>query len=467
MWPWRPLSVRTRLTLWYTGILLGILVVVSALSYSLLRWSLFQDLDTSLLTVAQVIEDTGFAGAETFGARSESELQDILGPEFYDKFLQLVDPEGRAAVRSRHLRDRDLPLTSVARANAVHGQRTFETLVLPGREQVRVLTMPIRGNGPPQIVQVGISLQRVERALARYLQTLLVLIPLGLGLAAAGGALIARVALSPVDTMSRTALRITGEDLSQRLPLRGTGDELDHLAGTLNAMLARVEGSFLQMRRFAADAAHELRTPLTALKGGIEVALRAERPVNEYRRVLTSSLEEVDRLVRLAEDLLLLSRLASDGRPPRARVDLEPILADVFELGVVLGQPRGVSVRLRDSAPVAVLGDAAAIRRAFRNLVENAVKYTPAGGKVELALERRDGDADLVVSDTGVGMQPEDHERIFEPFVRLDAARARDTGGAGLGLAIARSIVVSHGGTLTVESAPGAGSTFTISLPLA
>lgn len=465
-WRGLPLSVRTRLTLWYTGILLAILIVVCTLSYSLLRWSLMQDLDTSLLTVAQVIEDTGWAGGELFGGRVETELQDILGPEFYDKFLQLVDPERRSAVRSGHLRDRDLPLSSSARTNAAHGRRTFETLWLPGHERVRVLTMPLRRAGPPQIIQVGISLRRVERALARYFQTLLVLIPLGVGLAAAGGALIARVALRPVDTMSRTARRMPGVDLSQRLPLRGTGDELDHLAETLNAMLARVEESFQHIRRFAADAAHELRTPLTALKGGIEVALRAERPAEEYRRVLSSSLEEVERLVRLAEDLLLLSRLASDARAPRSRVDLEPIVGDVFDLGVVLGQPRGVSVRLRDSAPAIVVADAAALRRALRNLVENAVKYTPAGGKVELALERRDHEAALIVADTGVGMRPEDRDHIFEPFVRLDAARARDTGGVGLGLAITRSIVTSHGGRLTVESAPGSGSTFTIHLPL-
>jgi signal transduction histidine kinase len=221
------------------------------------------------------------------------------------------------------------------------------------------------------------------------------------------------------------------------------------------------------MRRFTADAAHELRTPLTALRGGIEVALRGERSAEEYRRVLQSSLEDVVRLIRLAEDLLLLSRVSGGAPLPRAPVALEPLLGEVCSIAAQIGSERGVAVRLAESAPATVMGDALALRRALMKLVENAVAYTPAGGKVELALRCEAGWASLAVSDTGAGMEPADLERIFEPFVRLEAARVRDTGGAGLGLAIARSIVAAHGGTLGAVSTPGAGSTFTIRLPLA
>src|SRR5438128_783192 len=303
--------------------------------------------------------------------------------------------------------------------------------------------------------------------IGRHLETLLVLIPLGLTLAAAGGAVIARSVLRPVDTMSRTARRISGEDLHERLPRRETGDELDHLAETLNAMLARLEATFAQMRRFTADAAHELRTPLTALKGTIEVALRTERSGEEYRRVLASSLEDVERLVRLAEDLLLLSRLSVPASASRERVELEPLLDEIADIAGRVADERGVVVGVKERAPAAVMGDAIALRRAVMKLVENAVKYTPRGGRAELALRVADGWAEIAVSDTGVGMDPADLERIFEPFVRLDAARTRDTAGAGLGLPIARSIVTAHGGTLGAESTPGAGSTFTIRLPLA
>jgi heavy metal sensor kinase len=327
--------------------------------------------------------------------------------------------------------------------------------------------MPVvRGGRIANIVQVGISLQRSEGALRRYLDTLVVLIPLGVALAAVGGAVIARAALGPVDQMAAAARRITAEDLHQRIALTGTGDELDRLAETLNGMLARLDEAFGQMRRFAADAAHELRTPLTALKGGIEVALRASRSPQEYRGVLASSLEEVDRLIRVAEDLLLLSRAAAGLGTPRPRIDLEPLLLEVLDVGARLAQGTGVHVQLGDVAPAAVHADAGALGRAMRNLVENALKYTPAGGKVELFLRTANGEAVIAVQDTGIGIAPADAERIFEPFVRLDAARARETGGTGLGLAIARSIVHAHGGTLTLESEPGAGSRFTIRLPL-
>jgi heavy metal sensor kinase len=267
--------------------------------------------------------------------------------------------------------------------------------------------------------------------------------------------------------MSATARRLTAEDLAQRVPRRGSGDELDRLAETLNAMLARLEATFAQMRRFAADAAHELRTPLTALQGSIEVALRAERSPEEYRRVLVSSLEDIERLRRVAEDLLLLSRATAGLEVPRQAVELEPLVLDVLDLGVQLAQGTGVTVRAKELAPLTVHGEEVALRRALTNLVENAVKYTPPGGAVELALARAEGAAVVSVTDTGIGIAAGDTERIFEPFVRLDAARARDTGGTGLGLAIARSIVAAHEGTITVESAPGAGSRFAIRLPLA
>ncbi|HET7341418.1 MAG TPA: ATP-binding protein, partial [Methylomirabilota bacterium] len=282
---------------------------------------------------------------------------------------------------------------------------------------------------------------------------------------AAGGRVMARAALKPVDEMSRAARRIDAEALTRRIAVRGTGDELDRLAATLNGMLARLENTFGEMRRFSADAAHELRTPLTALKGTLEVALRADRNVAEYREALVSALEEVDRLVRLAEDLLLLSRSTAGPESPPARVDLEPLVLDVADVGARLAKDHGVTVRVGPMAPAAVLGDAGALRRALLNLVENGIKYTPAGGRVELSVAVADAEAVLAVEDTGPGVDEADAERIFEPFVRLDAARARETGGSGLGLAIARSIVIAHRGTLGVERAAGGGARFTMRLP--
>src|SRR5262249_29134950 len=310
-----------------------------------------------------------------------------------------------------------LPLSAVAHENAQRGKPTFETLRF-GARQMRLVTLPVLHKGrPPEVVQVAGSLARSQRALRRYLETLVILVPLGLWLAAEGGALGARKAPAPVDRMSRTARRITAEDLSRRLELRGTGDELDRLADTLNEMLGRLEGAFEAMRRFSADAAHELRTPLTALKGGLEVALRAERSPDEYRRVLTGSLEEVERLVRLAEDLLALSRAASTPEARRDAVDLEPLALDLLDVGARLAAGTGIAVRLNEAAPAVVRGAADALRRAALNLVENAIKYTPRGGSVEISVVHDRDTVLLVVEDTGPGVPDADAERIFEPFV--------------------------------------------------
>ena len=461
----RSLSIRTRLTLWYSAVLLGILLVVGSLSYSVLRWTLMQDLDSSLLTVAQVMHDVR-ADDESPGSGIDELIRELLGPVFDERFVQFLDPDGQPRSRmAPRRRAPTLPLTRVAQANAMRGVRTLET-VEQGPEEMRVLTLPIVERGRVvRIIQVGSSLDRPRGVLRRYLQTLVILIPLGVGLAAAGGAVIARKALRPVDEMAAAARRITAEDLDQRIARQNTDDELDRLAATLNGMLARLDEAFRQMRRFAADAAHELRTPLTALKGGIEVSLRQARTADEYRRVLESSLEDVDRLITVAEDLLMLSRAAAGPETPRPAIDLEPLVLEALETGTRLAQRTGVHVMVGHVEPAVVRGDAAALGRAMRNLVENAVKYTPADGKVVLTLRVADGCAVFAVEDSGIGIAPEDRERIFEPFVRVDSARARDTGGSGLGLAIARSIIVAHGGTLTVDSEVGAGSRFTITLP--
>ncbi|HEV8615866.1 MAG TPA: ATP-binding protein [Methylomirabilota bacterium] len=465
----RPLSIRTRLTLWYTSVLLSILLVISTVSYSILAWNLEQEMDASLLTVAHVLRDTGEADAEGRGG-PEAALRDILGPEFYDKFFQLVDPQGALGYRSSQLRNSELPLSARARDAARHGRPTFETVTVAGGRSVRMVTLPVTRDGQlTQLVQVGIDRHRTERTLSRYVRTLVVLVPIGVALAAIGGALSARVALAPVNAISRAARRITAQGLARRIRRRGTDDELDQLSDTLNAMLARLEDAFSEMRRFTADAAHELRSPLTALKGGLEVALRTERTPEEYRQALASALEDVERLIQLAEDLLLLSRSRAGpgAEGAGARVELGSLVLDVFDVGLRLAAGRGVSIRAGEITPLVAHGDALGLRRALTNLVDNAVKYTPAGGTVEVSLQKDGEHATITVEDTGPGVDPPDAERIFQPFVRLDAARARDTGGAGLGLTIARAIAFAHGGTLTLEPRPDAtGSRFVMRLPL-
>ena len=463
----RPLSIRTRLTLWYGALLLAILAGMGVLSYRVLAWSLVRDVDVSIRAVAEVIRATGQARTSFLINPAPEELREILGSRFLDTFFQLLDPEGEPGRRSLRLSG-PLPLSADAKRNAALGRETFETVVLPPEEHVRLVTLPVRREGRPAgLVQVGMSLTAVDAALFRYLQILLALLPIGLALAVAGGAWIARRALAPVRAMARQAREITAENLTRRVPRRGAEDELDYLADTLNVVLARLEAAFAELRRFTADAAHELRTPLTALKGGLEVALRHPRSAEAYERTLRGSLDEVNWLIRLAEDLLLLSRATAGAGLARARVELEPLLLDGLDVGLRLADGTGVMVGAGAVERAAVLGDAPALRRLLLILVENAVKYTPEGGLVELSLTRAGDEVCLAVRDTGIGIDRADAARVFEPFVRLDDARSRETGGAGLGLAIARSIAVAHGGRITLDSAPKEGSVFTVHLPAA
>ena len=275
----RPLSIRARLTLWYTGVLLAILAVVSVLSYSFLRWSLLQQVDASLASVAQIVRETDERGAG--GSEVDRAIRELLGPGFSDRYYQFLDPEGRSRFRSGPP-VMTLPLSPEARLNATQGRRTFETLDDPRGGPMRLLTVPVLREGRRvEIIQVSAPLAQLYDALSGYLTTLFTLVPVAVALAAAGGFVVTRRALNPVRDMSRTARQITAEDLGRRLGRRGAEDEIDHLADTLNAMLAGLEAAFAQARRFSADAAHELRTPLTALQGEIEVALRTERTSEE------------------------------------------------------------------------------------------------------------------------------------------------------------------------------------------
>jgi signal transduction histidine kinase len=296
--------------------------------------------------------------------------------------------------------------------------------------------------------------------------------------------------------MTQAARRIEAERLAERLEGAEADDELGRLARTLNEMLARLEAGFAQVRRFSADASHELRTPLTILKGEIEVALRSAREPAEYEKILASALEEVERMARLVDDLLMLSRADAGAlRWDRELVELDRLVEEVAKQGEVLGRGREIQVAIQSLEPLIAHGDEQRLRQLLLNLVGNAVKYTPPAGRVTLSLRRVGGESDgpptssleavpnrpigqlancppiewaeIAVSDTGVGIPPEALPRIFERFYRVDGARSREAGGTGLGLCIAKTIAEAHGGTIRVQSAPGVGSTFTVLLPLA
>jgi heavy metal sensor kinase len=266
--------------------------------------------------------------------------------------------------------------------------------------------------------------------------------------------------------MTQTAKLISGEQLEERLQESGSGDELDRLAKTINDMLGRLDDTFHQMRQFSADASHELQTPLTILKGEMEVALRLQRSPEEYQRVLKSGLEEIDRINHLVEGLLLLARadagvLRLDYQP----VELNKLLQEICEQMKIVAEEHSINLHLSLREPVSVRADREHLRRLLLNLVDNAIKYTPAGGKVTLSFHADNDWVSLMISDTGIGLSKNELQRIFSRFHRATETRSRNEKGVGLGLSIARSIVEAHGGRINVESTPGQGSTFTIQLP--
>jgi heavy metal sensor kinase len=329
-----------------------------------------------------------------------------------------------------------------------------------------MLTLPVIERGRIiHLVQVAMPLESAEAARSQFIFILLGLTPLALGGAAAGGWFLARRALTPVDTMVEAARKIEAEDLSLRLTTMDSHDELDRLAAVLNDMLARLERSFTAVRHFSADAAHELRTPLTILKGEIEVTLQASRSEEEYRQILTSCLEEVDRLSALVQDLLFLARSDSGNvTVTDTPVDLSAIFTEVTQPLRALAESASLTLTAPSPLPLWVNGNASMLFRLIFNLGENAIKYTPAGGTVALQLTQDGSTAVLQVQDTGPGIPPADQARIFDRFYRGDPARSR--GGTGLGLALVRSIVSLHKGQIAVDSEVDKGTCFRVTLPL-
>jgi two-component system OmpR family sensor kinase len=465
----RPRSIHARLTLWYTSLLTITVLILGAIAYGLLGYSLAHDVDTALQGVAQTLAEHSSTGRPPpLPADIDALFRRFLGIFPWDRYVERRDPWGGQERRAPTARSQELPLSDNALKRAAEGLSTFETVQDLGRYPVRVLTWPVREAGRvTSVLQVGMSLESVSAARRRFLLVMAAVLPLGLLSAGGGGWLLARRALKPVDRMTEAARRISAEHLEERLETSGTDDELDRLANTLNDMFGRLDAAFRQIRQFSADASHELQTPLTILKGELEVALRSPRSPEEYRRVLTSALEESERLAHLVEGLLLLARAdAGVLRMDRLPMELVPLVADVCEQVRILAEAHAVALELGPVEAMAIEGDEAQLRRLLLNLVDNAIKYTPPGGRITLTLQRGGGWALLRVSDTGVGLPPEERERIFQRFYRATKTHVRDEGGAGLGLCIAQSIAEAHGGRIQVESSPGHGSTFTVLLPL-
>jgi heavy metal sensor kinase len=466
---WIP-SIRARLTLWYTGLLTVTLLLLGGVTYGLMVRSLDRDVDNALRNIAQVLSvQVRKEAAAMFPTNIDDVFRRFFGFSPHDRYVQMLDPRGQHDPRLPPRSTQKLPFSPQAQANVRRGLPTFETIDGVVDYPVRLLTMPVHDNANRliNVVQVGLSLKNSYETRRHFVRILALVFPIALLLAAGGGWLLAHRVLAPVDQMTTAAQRIGAERLAERLEETGTGDELDRLATTLNAMLSRLDDAFRQIRQFSADASHELQTPLTILKGELEVALRSPRSPEAYQHILESALEEIDRIAVLVDGLMLLARadagvLRMDHQP----VELHQLIHEVYGHTKVLADTQSVTLSLGTLEPVVIQGDYERLRRLLLNLIDNGIKYTPAGGQVTLALRRCDKWVLLDVTDTGIGLFPAEQDRIFQRFYRTDSARNQGASGSGLGLCIAYSIATAHGGTIDLESTPGQGSTFTVRLPL-
>jgi two-component system, OmpR family, sensor kinase len=462
------MSLRVRLTLWYGTALASVLVVCGVILYGALAKALKEHVDRTLEETAAVAERS--LEEHRFGPflLYEDLSQDFPELATLDKFFQIFGPTGQITIQSPNIQSREIPLSRTGLEAALAGQTTFESVRFSGEPPIRLISVPVRHGGSlVNIVRVGTSLQPLEETLHRLLIILLITMPLALLASLGGGWFLAGRALRPVGAITQAAERIAGGDLTQRLRVSGDQDEIGRLAATFNAMIGRLEASFRQIRQFTSDASHELRTPLTVLKGETELALRRPRSADDYRTVLESSLEEIDRMGRIVDELLFLSRadlgeIKMESRPVR----LDQLFDDLKRQADVLGHEQAVQIVSGSIEPVTVAGDDMRLRELILNLLDNAIKYSPPGGRVDMSVVAQDGTARLSVSDQGIGMSPEEQGHIFDRFYRTDAARAHTKKGTGLGLAICQWIVDAHHGTIDVQSEPGKGSTFTVILPL-
>lgn len=461
------MPLRMRLTLWYGTALALILIVFGGALYAVLAHGLWDQIDRSLEETASV----AVRALEQHRVGPFLPFEDLAAefPELavLEKSFQIFSPAGKVTIQSPNLGRLDIPLSRTALEAALNGRATYESARFPGGSSYRLLSVPIILDGAlANIIQVGTSLRPVEEMLQRLLLVLLVSLPAALAIALGGGWFLAGRALRPVEAITLAARRIAAGDWTQRLTVSQAQDEIGRLSATFNDMIARLEASFRQVRQFSADASHELRTPLTIMKGETELALRRTRPAEDYRLVLESTLEEIERMTQIVDELLFLSR-ADLGEVPieSAPVRLDALVEEVQRQAAVLGQELDVQILVGTVEPVTVQGDELRLREMLLNLVDNAVKYSRPGGKVELALARDGAMARLSVSDQGIGISVEAQARIFDRFYRADDARAHAKKGTGLGLSICKWIVEAHHGRIEVQSKMGEGSRFIVILP--
>ena len=465
--------VRDRLTFWYAAVFGLVLVAYIGGATFLLFWQL-----TSQMYHAEIQDVETAEGLLYFTPGGNLAMQEQYHNHpssrlLLDRLMQVMTPDGRVLFRNEQLHGRDLggaPFAGEGRFG--YDERSIR---LEDGTRVLLISHVHSINGKALLIRLGYSTEILVHRLTEFLSIMLLTLPVALVICAFAGYRMAGKVLTPLDQMASQTERITADRLHERIPVENQDDELGHMARVLNELLQRLERAFEESKRFTSDVSHELRTPLASIRSVGEVGLQRDHTPDGYRNIIGSMLEEVDRLTHLTDTLLTISR-ADAGHIPvhKEMIHLPVLVRELMGLVGVLAEEKSLRLSLEGNDDIVVEADRAILRQAILNLLDNAVKYSPANGKIAIEMKIIGAGAagtevaELGIEDQGPGIPDEFRSRVFDRFYRLDEARSREDGGAGLGLSIAQWAVDIHGGEIGLRSATnGNGSSFYIRLPLA
>src|SRR5215813_1293346 len=458
------------MALWYAALLAGALALFGAATYVGLERYLQKSLEESLIKQARSIGDVLIVNIKQSGEDYVSnEITEHYSPEINGRLIRVTRADGRQVFISGLPKDGTFDPARVPPPSLPISQAYSHEVEMSDGHEILLYAMPyVSRDGAQFLIEVGAPYNQIESILRGLLLTFALGLPLIVALAISGGYVLMRRALRPVDEIRQKAAQITSSNISERLPVVHTGDELERLATDLNRMIARLEESFQQINRFSADASHELRTPLTVLQGELESMVRnGSNLPPETRDTIGSALEETHRLTKIVENLLAISRLeAGEARGQLERLDFAELARSTADQMRLLAEEKHIELACNGADPVTIEADPARLKQVVVNLLDNAIKYTPDGGKVTISVIKKDSRAVLEIIDSGIGISSNDLPHIFDRFYRADKARSRQMGGTGLGLSIVRSICLAHNGQVKVASTEGQGSIFRVELPL-
>jgi heavy metal sensor kinase len=454
-------TLAVRLTLWYAGIFTISSCIAFLLFYTLITSLILEQNDQELLDQSNrfsVLLESQGADSVMNSAIIEAEAAGVK-----KVFFRFLSFDGRAFSSSNMSYWKDIDIDETAVKDLFRENNpVFRTIVIAGRkEKVRILYSRLN---PVIILQVGLAMESYSRFLDVFKRIFIATMSFLIVLAACVGWFMARRAVSGIEAVTRTAQKISGGTLQERVPVKARGDEIDQLAVTFNRMLDRIQTLLTEIKEMSDNIAHDLKSPITRIRGAAEVTLASGKTLREYESMAASTIEECDRLLDMINTMLMISKTQSGvDRLSGTDVDLSGVARRACELFGSMAEDKNVALGCEVPDDIHLIGDLPMIQRMLSNLIDNAIKYTPPGGTVSVAVSENAAQVAVAIRDTGIGISSRDLPRIFERFYRCDQSRSQ--AGVGLGLSLAGAIAQAHGGDITVNSAPDQGSSFTIILP--